>query len=71
MKKSDKIKPLGKLLLDLEKILLEMVDEHELQYGDILNLVYGYLEVHAPGAKEIYEDDGSSPEFYYGPRKSS
>ncbi|EFX60709.1 hypothetical protein DAPPUDRAFT_123240 [Daphnia pulex] len=38
-----KIRKLGDVLLDMEPLLLEMVD-HGLQYGDILNLVYGYLE---------------------------
>lgn len=62
-----KRRKLGDVLLDMEPLLLEMVD-HDLQHGDILNLVRGYLEVHAPGAKEEYED-GTEPEFYYGPKK--
>jgi len=58
---------LGLVLLDMEPLLLELVD-HDLQYGDILNLVRGYLEVHAPLAQEQY-DDGTVPVFYYGPNK--
>lgn len=68
-KKTKKIRPLGQTLLDLEVLVLEMVNDHELQYGDVLNLVYGYMEVHCPEAKEKYVADGSSPEFYYGPRR--
>ena len=64
-----KLRPLGAVLLDLEPLLLEMVVNHDLQTGDVLNLVYGYLEVHCPGAKEEY-DDGGNPMFYYGPKKA-
>jgi len=66
---SKKLRPMGKILLDLEEILLEMVDSHDLQHGDILNLVNGYLEVHCPDAKEQYTD-GGQPTFYYGPKEN-
>ncbi len=62
-----KLRPLGKVTAAMEPLLLEMVD-HELQHGEILNLVRGWLEIHAPGAREQYDEDGS-PEFYYGPRR--
>jgi hypothetical protein len=61
-----KLRPLGHTLLDLEKLLLEMTVDHDLQWGDVLNLVRGYLEVHVPGAQEQYTA-GGSPIFYYGP----
>lgn len=61
------MRKLGDILLDLEVILDEMVDSHELQVGDILNLVYGHLVIHRPDAKEVYVSDGSSPVFKYGP----
>lgn len=60
-----KIRPLGQILLEIEPLILEMVEEHDLQYGDILNLIYGYLEVHCPDAREKYLDN-TSPRFYYG-----
>lgn len=63
-----KLRPLGHTLLDLEKLLLEMTVDHDLQWGDVLNLVRGYLEVHVPGAQEKYTA-GGSPIFYYGPQK--
>lgn len=63
-----KIRRLGDILLDMEPLILEMVDGHDLQHGDILNLVRGYLEVHCPNAKEEYEE-GGHPEFYYGPSR--
>jgi hypothetical protein len=60
-----RLRPAGRVTLDLERTLLELVD-HDLQHGEILNLVRGWLEVHAPGAREQY-DDGGVPVFYYGP----
>lgn len=63
-----KLRPLGTILLEMEPLILEMVVKHDLQHGDILNLVRGYLEVHCPGAKEEYED-GYDVEFYYGPKR--
>lgn len=65
-----KLRPLGHTLLDLEKLLLEMTVDHDLQWGDVLNLVRGYLEVHVPGAKEQYTS-GGSPIFYYGPKSET
>lgn len=62
-----KIRPLGKLLLEMEVLLDEMVDSHDLQWGDILNLIHGHLVIHRPDAQEKYLDD-SSPIMYYGPR---
>lgn len=65
-----KIRPLGDILLDLEPLLDEMQESHALQWGDILNLIFGHLQAHPhPNAQEIYEDDNSSPVFYYGPVK--
>lgn len=55
-------------MMDLEPLILEMVEVHDLQHGDVLNLIRGYLEIHCPGAKEEYED-GSEIIFYYGPRR--
>lgn len=60
---------MGTILMDLESIIMELVD-HGLQWGDILFQIYGYLMVHAPGAREEYID-GGHPEFYYGPGEDS
>ncbi len=59
-----KLRPLGNILLDMEDLLQEMTDDHDLQWGDVLFLVYGWLQVHAPKAKEEYLD-GSSPRLKY------
>lgn len=60
------MRKLGDILLDLEVILDEMVDSHDLQFGDILNLVYGHLVIHRPDAREEYVS-GGNPVFKYGP----
>ncbi len=62
-------KSMGKTLLEMETLLDEMVDYHELQAGDILSLIYGHLVSHRPDALEEYEEDGTNPIFYYGPNK--
>lgn len=68
MKSSKKLRPLGDITLDLEVVLEEMIDKHELQLGELLNLIRGWVEIHRPEAIEKYLDD-SSPIFYYGPKK--
>jgi hypothetical protein len=60
------VKPMGEILLELEEVLTEMVEDHDLQWGDVLSLVHGYLMVHHPEAQEKY-DEGGSPSFIYGP----
>lgn len=61
---SKKPRTTGDVLLDLEPLLFELVDQG-LQHGDILALTMAWLQVHAPGAREEY-DDGSKPIYYYG-----
>lgn len=63
-----KRRALGDILLDLEPLLEEMVDSHDLQWGDVLALTHSWLQVHRPGAQEEYLD-GGSPIMYYGPNK--
>lgn len=67
--KKQKVRPLGKILLEIEPLLLEMAHEHDLQWSDILGLIHSYLMVHLPHQQEVYEADGNSPEFYYGPKR--
>lgn len=66
-----KLRPLGQINLDLEVLLKEMTDadKHDMQWGEVLAQVHSWLMVHAPHQREEYEDDGSHPEFYYGPKK--
>lgn len=49
----------------MEPLLEELVDDHDLQWYDVLFLVLGWLMVHRPHAQEEYKD-GSKPVFYYG-----
>jgi hypothetical protein len=63
-----KVIKLGDDLLELETLLDRMVDDHDLQWGDILALVRQHLEVHRPDAQEEYVD-GGNPVFYYGPKR--
>ena len=62
-----KLRPMGDITFSLENIVQEMVDGHDLQWGEILNIIKGYLEVHYPNAREEYTD-GTHPVFYYGPK---
>jgi hypothetical protein len=63
------VRKLGDITLDMEKLLLELTEEHDLQHGEILNLIRGYLEIHCPLSREEYIA-GGHPEFYYGPPRS-
>jgi hypothetical protein len=62
------LRPLGDITLDMEKLLTEMTDQHELQHGEILALVHAWLQIHAEHAREQYTI-GGHPIFYYGPEK--
>lgn len=64
-KKQPKIRPLGDILLEIEPLLLEAVDGHNLQHGDMYGLLRQYLEIHLPNHKEEFDDD-TRPVFYYG-----
>jgi hypothetical protein len=59
------VRPLGDITLDLEPLLCEMVEQHDLQAGEVLALIRQYLEIHLPDCFEEYTD-GTKPEFYYG-----
>lgn len=66
--KTKQLRPLGDIMLDMEPLLIEMVDGHDLQWAEVLNLVRGYLEVHLPSGQEEYTD-GTRPVFFYGPER--
>lgn len=59
-----KIRSVGKILLDIEPLLEELTDDHDMQWGDVLGLVYMWLQVHAPESQEVYLD-GSKPILKY------
>lgn len=60
-----KLRKLGDVLLDLEPLLDEMVEGHELQMSDVLALIFRHLEMHNPGCIEEFLD-GTKPVFFYG-----
>ena len=63
-----KLRPLGHITTDLEGLLEETIDGHDLQCGEVLALVYNWIRVHRPSAVEEYLD-GTHPEFFYGPSR--
>jgi hypothetical protein len=64
-KKSIKIRPLGSILLDMEPLIQEAMDSHDLQWGDMFGVIHHYLMIHYPGSQEEYED-GTKPVYFYG-----
>ena len=60
-----KLRKLGDVLLDLEPLLDEMVEQHELQLGDVISLISSNLKMHNPGCLEEFLD-GSNPILFYG-----
>lgn len=63
------LRPMGCITLELEKLLEEMTEDHDLQWGEVLGLVHTWLQIHATQAQEEYVGSNNSPVFYYGPRK--
>jgi len=63
-----KLRPVGQITTDLEKLYFELCVDHELQVHEVIGLFFLWAQVHCPGAFEKYTD-GSSPELYYGPKK--
>jgi hypothetical protein len=63
-----RIQPMGDIMLELETVVTKMIKQHDLQHGEVLNLVEGYLQVHFPASREEYVN-GGHPIFYYGPKE--
>lgn len=62
------MRPLGKITSDLEHLILELTEGHDCQWGEVLNIIHGYLQVHCPESREEYTE-GGHPVFYYGPEE--
>lgn len=58
MKKT--IRPMGQITEDLEKILIEMCDDHELQSYEIHGIIDHWFPIHFESAIPTYED-GTQP----------
>jgi hypothetical protein len=63
-----KLRPLGSITDDMEPLILELVEGHQMQAQEIIYLIFSYLQAHTPSAFPIYED-GSTIEMYVGPRR--
>ena len=67
MKKNKKIRPLGQITTDLEKLLYELHIDHDLQHGEVLYLINGWQHIHVPQQIETYTKDKTHP-VLYGPK---
>lgn len=61
-----KLRPLGQITEQMELLLEEMTDSHEMQAHEILGIIFLWLKTHRPDSIEIYED-GTNPILNYGP----
>lgn len=59
------MRPMGEITAEMEELVTEMIDDHQLQWHEILGLMHAYLQSHRPDAQEEYED-GSRPVYFYG-----
>ncbi len=53
----------------MEVLRNEMIDDHNVQFGDLIYELYQWLVIHRPDAQEVYIE-GDNPVFYYGPKES-
>ena len=60
-----KIRPLGEITGELEHLLDELYIHHDMQFHEVLGILYLTTKTHYPGAIEEYKD-GSNPVLYYG-----
>lgn len=63
------MRPAGQIYLELEELFDELVDEHEMQAGDLIHWLHGHLQIHRPDCFEEYVVDGRKPVLYYGPKE--
>lgn len=54
---SKKLRPVGKITEDMEPLLFELVEDHELQRHEVLGLINAWIETHYPGALEEFEEE--------------
>lgn len=66
-KKTKPLRKVGDIMLDMEKLLFELHEGHDMQHGEVLYLVNGWQKIHVPEQIETYEKDGTHP-VLYGPK---
>jgi hypothetical protein len=67
-RKKRELRPMGVITANMETLLEEMTNDHDLQWGEVLSLVHAWLTIHAPQAQEQYYENNEVPVFYYGPK---
>lgn len=63
-KKKKQIRPMGNIMLDMEPLIQEMMDDHDLQHQEFHGLMDHYLLVHYPKHQAKYLD-GTVPILHY------
>lgn len=66
-----KIRPMGRIMLDLEPYLFELFIDHEMQMQEVFAQFLAWAEVHCEGAIPEYLD-GTKPKLVrtnYGPKR--
>lgn len=63
-----KLVPMNKLLTKMTKPILDLVYGQGLSRGEILSLVFNYLQVHCPDQQEKYVGGGHPVYFYQAPK---
>lgn len=61
-----KLRKVGDIMMDMEKLLIELHEDHDMQHYEVLYLVNGYQKVHFPEQIETYLDN-TNP-VLYGPK---
>ena len=67
MAKKKKLRRVGDIMLDMEKLLFELHIDHDMQHGEVLYLINGWQKIHVPDQIETYVKDGTHP-VLYGPK---
>ena len=63
-KKKKKLRKVGDIMLDMEKLLYELHIGHDMQHYEVIYMINGWQKVHVPQQIETYNHDGSNPVLY-------
>lgn len=72
--KKKSIRPFGDVTNDYTFYVQEIKNDHLMNQAQVLHMIYHYLLVHCPGAREEYVSGGNpvfkakNDYFYYGPK---
>lgn len=62
---SKKLRPMGDITEDLEKLLIEMVDQHKMQRYEVIGSIDHWFKGHRPDDIETCSKTGTHPEIQY------